>query len=257
MMLIGWLCIALMMCGIWGLQKRTGDSGIVDVAWGAGVSGLGLFYALAYAQGQSQRKAFVVLVAIVWAIRLSLFVLARVFQLPEDGRYKSLKEDWGEAAQWRIFRFYQMQGIGCVIFSIPMLIAIMNPAEIGWLDFAGLAVGVMAIVGEAISDRQLNRFRLVAENRGQVCREGFWKYSRHPNYFFEWLHWWAYVLFSLTYPLGWISLIGPAAMFWFITRVTGIPLTEEQAIKSRGEKYRDYQKSTNAFFPWFPKRTTG
>lgn len=254
MILIGWLCIVLMMCSLWLLQKRTGDAGIVDVAWAGGVGGLGLFYALAYSEGQTTRKTMVVVVAFVWALRLSLFIFCRVRKLPEDGRYKSLKENWGAQAQWRMFRFYQMQGLGCVLFSIPMLLAIMNPTPVGWLDYAGLVVGVLAIIGEAISDRQLNRFRLEPSNKGEVCQDGLWNYSRHPNYFFEWLHWWAYVLFSLTYGLGWITVIGPLAMFWFITRVTGIPLTEEQAIKSRGVKYRDYQRTTNSFFPWFPRR---
>lgn len=257
MVLIGWTGIILMMCGLWVLQKRTGDSGIVDVAWATGVGGLGLFYAIAFEGGQIGRKAMVVIVALVWAARLSLFVFSRVKKLPEDGRYKTLKENWGAEAQWRMFRFYQMQGLGCVLFSIPMLLAVMNPSDISWLDYLGLAVGVLAVLGEAISDRQLNRFRLVPGNKGEVWQNGLWKFSRHPNYFFEWLHWWAYVLFSVTYAMGWITIIGPMAMFWFITRVTGIPLTEEQAIKSRGDKYRNYQNTTNSFFPWFPRQSVG
>lgn len=254
MVLIGWLFIFLMMCSLWVLQKRTGDSGIVDVAWGTGVGLLGLFYAIAFDGGQSFRKVMVVIVAAVWAARLSLFVFSRTHKLPEDGRYQALKEKWGAQAQWRMFRFYQMQGIGCVLFSIPMLLAVMNPSDVGWLDYLGLGVGVLAILGEAISDWQLNRFRVDPGNQGEVYRDGLWSLSRHPNYFFEWLHWWAYVCFSATYLLGWLTVVGPIAMFFFITRVTGIPLTEEQAIKSRGDKYREYQKTTNAFFPWFPEQ---
>ena len=120
-------------------------------------------------------------------------------------------------------------------------------------DFVAIAVWVIAIAGESIADRQLDNFRNNPSNKGQVCKDGLWYYSRHPNYFFEWLHWWTYVLFAITYPLGWLSILAPALMLFFILKVTGIPPTEKQALKSRGERYREYQRTTNAFFPWFPK----
>jgi steroid 5-alpha reductase family enzyme len=82
-----------------------------------------------------------------------------------------------------------------------------------------------------------------------VCRAGLWRYSRHPNYFFEWVHWWAYVLIGHAAPL---TLLGPAAMLLFLFRVTGIPYTERQALKSRGEQYREYQRTTSRFVPWPP-----
>ena len=93
-------------------------------------------------------------------------------------------------------------------------------------------------------------------NKGEVCQVGLWKYSRHPTYFFEWLHWWAYVLLAILAPFGWLTIIAPIAMWIFLNRVTGIPLTEKQAVKSRGEKQRNYQRTTSAFFPWFPKNVT-
>ncbi|HEX5550019.1 MAG TPA: DUF1295 domain-containing protein, partial [Nitrospira sp.] len=97
------------------------------------------------------------------------------------------------------------------------------------------------------------RFRGKSWNHDRVCREGLWYYSRHPNYFFEWLHWWAYVVMAIGAP-GWpLTLIGPVAMGWALLRVTGIPLAEQQALTSKGEDYREYQRTTNAFVPWFPK----
>jgi steroid 5-alpha reductase family enzyme len=114
----------------------------------------------------------------------------------------------------------------------------------------------VAFAGESLADRQLSRFRQDPRNRGRVCRDGLWRYSRHPNYFFEWLHWWAYVALAAGSPLWWIAVAGVAMMLLFLTRVTGIPPTEAQALRSRGEAYREYQRTTSAFFPW-PPRTAG
>jgi steroid 5-alpha reductase family enzyme len=151
-----------------------------------------------------------------------------------------------------MFRFYQLQAVGVVLFALPILIALRNPQPLNLLDWIGLAVGILSITGESIADWQLSRFRSRPENRGQVCERGLWRYSRHPNYFFEWLHWWAYVCFALSnWPWGAVTLLGPLTMWYLITRVTGIPPTEAQSLKSRGEAYRRYQQTTSPFFPWF------
>jgi steroid 5-alpha reductase family enzyme len=109
------------------------------------------------------------------------------------------------------------------------------------------------VTGEAVADRQLGQFRSKPWNRDRVCRDGLWYFSRHPNYFFEWLQWWSYVVMAIGIP-GWpLTWIGPVAMGWALVKVTGIPLVEAQALASRGEEYRIYQRTTNAFFPWLPK----
>src|ERR1700761_3046303 len=140
-----------------------------------------------------------------------------------------------------MFFFFQIQAVGSVLFAVPMLIAARSRAPLGVLDFLGVAIWLIAIGGEATADRQLAAFRRDEANRGAVCQRGLWHYSRHPNYFFEWLHWWAYVALAANAPLGWLTLIGPLAMLYFILFVTGIPPTEAQSLKSRGEKYREYQ----------------
>jgi steroid 5-alpha reductase family enzyme len=115
-------------------------------------------------------------------------------------------------------------------------------------------VWCVAIGGESLADTQLARWRREPSNRGRTCRKGLWKCSRHPNYFFEWIHWWTYVILGATAAHGWVTLLGPALMLMFLYRVTGIPYTEAQALKSRGEDYRQYQKTVSAFFPWFPRK---
>jgi steroid 5-alpha reductase family enzyme len=250
---VGWAAMAVVMALLWLVQTRTGDAGIVDVAWGMGVAGIASLFAWGSFHGDVTRRWVVAVLAATWAIRLSGYVLHRVLTMPEDGRYQQLKREWGTASQSRMFRFYQLQAIGSLLFALPMLVAVRNPSPFGAVDVLGIAIWCLAIAGETIADRQLDRFRKDPNNQGRVCRRGLWRYSRHPNYFFEWLHWWSYFAMSVTYPWGWISILGPLVMWFLITRVTGIPPTEAQSIRSRGDEYREYQRTTSAFFPWFPK----
>jgi steroid 5-alpha reductase family enzyme len=238
---------------LWLVQRRTKNAGIVDVAWSLGVGVLGVFFAL-LAGGYGPRRFLVAALAAIWSLRLGLYILKRVTGETEDARYTSLREKWGEKTQVYLFVFFQVQAFWGVLFAIPMLLAARNAVpSLGVFDMLGALVWVVAVTGEAIADRQLARFRSDPSNRGQVCREGLWRYSRHPNYFFEWVHWWAYVLIGWQAPHGWLTLFGPALMLLFITRVTGIPPTEERALQSRGDAYREYQRTTSAFFPWPPK----
>jgi len=252
MLVVGWVFMVVVMSLMWLIQKRSGDSGIVDVAWGLGVAVLAVFFCYQIEQGLVSRRVLIAVLALGWAFRLSGYVLIRVLNMPEDGRYLSLKKDWGENSQKNMFRFYQFQAFGSVLFAVPMLVAAWNPAEIGIWDIAAMIVWIVAIGGESLADFHLHRFRTNPANKGKVCKTGLWSWSRHPNYFFEWLHWWTYVLLAVAAPFGWINILFPMAMLYFILFKTGIPPTERQAVQSRGQAYLDYQKTTNAFFPWPP-----
>jgi steroid 5-alpha reductase family enzyme len=253
MILLGWLAAAAAFTVLWVIQKRTGNAGIVDVAWTAWVGLAGTFFCVFSFQGNATRRWIVALLVLTWAIRLGWHVLQRLRRMPEDGRYSELKASWGDQADQKMFRFYQFQAFAAILFAIPMLIAARNPSALGILDFIGIVIFLIAIGGEALADRQLDHFRQNPANKGKVCQDGLWKFSRHPNYFFEWMHWWSYVLLAITGPWGWVTILAPLSMWHFIVNVTGIPPTEKQALKSRGAAYRRYQQTTSAFFPWFPK----
>jgi steroid 5-alpha reductase family enzyme len=153
-----------------------------------------------------------------------------------------------------MFGFFQLQAALLVLLSVPFLIACLNPQpQINWLEWLGAAVWLVAVGGEGISDHQLKQFKENPANKGEVCQAGLWHYSRHPNYFFEWLVWVAFFLFALGSPLGCATIYCPALMLYFLIRVTGIPMTEDLAVKTKGEKYRAYQRTTSRFVPWFPK----
>jgi steroid 5-alpha reductase family enzyme len=250
----GWLLTAVLMALLWWVQKIRQDASHVDVAWAAGLGSLAIFYAV-LADGYPPRRLVLVLLVGVWAFRLALYLfLNRVWGKSEDGRYQNLRQHWGEKAQPYFFLFFQAQALVAVIFSLPFLVIAANSTPtLSWWEGGGVCLWLAAVVGESAADRQLARFRADLRNRGKTCRIGLWRYSRHPNYFFEWLHWWTYVLMGIGSSLWWLTFIGPALMLYLLFKVTGIPATEAQAVASRGDDYRAYQRTTSAFIPWFPK----
>lgn len=248
----GWAAAALVMTAVWLVQRRTRNAGLVDVAWSFATALLGGIFALA-ADGAWPRRVAVATLALLWGVRLGAHLWIRVAAEAEDGRHAQMRRDWGASADRNLLVFFQVQALWATLFALPMLAAGRNPAPWGALDFAGVAIWLIGLGGEAIADRQLAAFRADAANRGRVCQIGLWRYSRHPNYFFEWLHWWGYVVLAAGAPLWWLPLVGVTAMGYFITRVTGIPPTEAQAIRTRGEAYRVYQRTTSAFVPWPPR----
>jgi len=248
--LLGWAALAVLMMVLWLRQLQTNNATSVDAAWSAGMAILAVGYAV-LSDGDPARRALVGLLGFLWASRLAWHLISdRVIGRPEDGRYRAMREAWAARAPLYFFAFYQGQAVVATLFSIPILAAMRGGALDGWA-LAGAGVWVVAVLGEATADRQLARFRGLPANKGKTCRTGLWRYSRHPNYFFEWTHWFSYVLIGHA---AWLTWIGPALMLLFLFRLTGIPFTEQQSLKSRGDDYRAYQRETSVFFPWFPKR---
>jgi len=188
----------------------------------------------------------------IWGFRLCLHILSRLLREPEDGRYRYLRAHWN-GDQRKFLGFFEAQAVLTAVFSLPFLAVAQNPngAPGAWCA-AGIAIWLAGLAGEALADRQLARWRHDPRNHGRTCRAGLWRWSRHPNYFFEWLHWFAYVFLAVGSPLWWLSWTGPVLMFVSLRWVTGIPFVEAQALRSRGDDYRAYQRTTSAFFPWFP-----
>ena len=255
LVLTAYLAMAVVMAGLWVLQLRMRNASIADVGWCMGLITVVLWYAT-QATGEIERKIVVAILVALYAGRLGFYILLnRVIGKQEDARYRRLRELWGESEGLKMFAYFQLQALAVAGFSLPFLVLIQNPRPpFALIELAGLLIWIVAITGEAVADWQLAQFRSKSWNRDRVCRDGLWYCSRHPNYFFEWLHWWAYVVMAIGTP-GWLlTWIGPVAMGWALVKVTGIPLAEAQALASRGEEYRIYQQTTNAFLPWWPKR---
>lgn len=240
----------LLQLALWFVQLRTRNAATADVGWTVLVAA-GALGAAAVVEGDATRRVLVASLAAIWALRLAAYLVRdRVLSgVPEDGRYRALREQWQAAADHNFLVVYLMQVPVAAVFVAAIAAAMRGGPPDLW-TVTGVAVWMAAAAGEWIADRQLERFRANPRNRGAVCRAGLWRFSRHPNYFFEWLHWWAYVLIGHAHPL---TFLGPAAMLLFLFRITGIPYTERQALRSRGDAYRAYQRTTSAFIPWPPR----
>lgn len=249
--------LSLVMAGAWMLQRATGNSGWVDVVWSFGLGLAGVVLALVPG-GPTTRQIVVAALIAAWSARLGLHIAQRSMSGPEDSRYAALRHEWGPRFQFRLFLFLQIQAAAAALLGLSMVLAAHNPAPFPRvLDLAGIAVLVIAVGGEGLADEQLRRFKKNSANKGRICDAGLWGWSRHPNYFFEWLGWVAYPLLAIDvsggWYWGWLALSGPAFMYWLLVHVSGIPLLEQQMLASRGDVFRAYQARVSSFFPLPPK----
>lgn len=252
--LLGWIAAlmgAVMLAG-WAWERARRNAGIVDVLWAAGMGMAALLFALA-GSGAVLPRMLLGILAGAWALRLAVFLARRVLGEPEDGRYRQLRQHWGDRGG-PFLLFFLGQALVVVLFALPFAAVAANPvAQFTPWSALGIAVWLASVTGEAIADRQLARFRADPAHHGRTCDVGMWRYSRHPNYFFEWLHWFTYVFLSIGSPLHALSWTGPVLMYLFLRYLSGIPWTEAQALRTRGEDYRRYQQRTPMLFPWFPR----
>ena len=255
---ISFFCIGIFVATVaYQIARKLKLMAIVDTIWTAGL-GLSALVYHTVAGLESVRSWAVLLVIFLWSFRLSFHLFRdRVFTGHEDPRYKALAEHWGEKSVRNFYFLFLAQIIFIALFLFPVSIAMQNPHAVWtWTDTLAVLIGISAMLGEWIADRQLAAFRANPKNKGGVCKDRLWRYSRHPNYFFEWLHWFAYLAFAVGSSSVGFALVGPIAMFIFLRFLTGVPYAEMSSLKSRGEAYRQYQSSTNAFFPWIPRDKT-
>jgi steroid 5-alpha reductase family enzyme len=241
----------------WHVQRRTGHTGWIDVCWTFGTgaaAALGSLAPLSPDHRPGPRQILVAVMIACWSLRLGSHILARTLRAGDDPRYRELIRHWGARANLRMFLQLQSQAAVGLILALSVAIAAHNARPgLGLSDAVGFALLVGALAGEAVSDWQLQRFRSDPANRGRVCEAGLWTLSRHPNYFFEWLCWVAYPLLAIDFsgynPLGWLTLAAPAAMYWVLVHVSGIPPLEAHMLRSRGAQFRALQTRTRPFFP--------
>lgn len=253
LILAGWAFAAVLMLLLWLWHLRVGNAGVVDVGWAASLAGVALGYAVV-GGGYEWRRLLAGGMMAVWGTRLAAYLWRdRVLNRPEDARYTELRATWRTYVPLRFFVFFQAQAALAALLSTPVALAVVDSqANLRWTEWIAAALWLVALTGESVADRQLEAFKAEPSNRRRVCASGLWRYSRHPNYFFEWLVWVSYALVATASPWGALAWVCPALMLFLLFRVTGIPATEAHAVLSRGHEYEAYQRTTSAFVPWFP-----
>jgi steroid 5-alpha reductase family enzyme len=259
--------LSILMAFAWVVQQRSGNSGWVDTIWTFAVGLVGAGSALWPAGGAAPnaRQWLVAALVAVWSLRLGSHIAIRTAEITDDPRYAAFAKEWGVNSARRMFVFLQNQALGSIPLVFAIFVAARFPVDaLRWQDGLGALILFTGIAGEALADAQLKRFRADPANKGRVCDAGLWRWSRHPNYFFEWFCWLAYPVIALSldypfaypfaYPWGLATLLAPVFMYWILVYVTGIPPLEEQMLRSRGERYRAYQLRTSKFFPLPPAR---
>lgn len=257
LLLLGWAVASALLGALYVVQRRTGDATAVDAGWAGSLAVLALLYA-ALGPGELSHRLLIAAMAGIENLRIALLVLRRLGK-GEDTRYRELRARWrAQGREQRTFAvFYQAQAFLAAALSVPFLLASFNRHDgIEPVEWAGAALWLFAALLGHVSDQQLARFKAEPSNKGKTMRSGLWRYSRHPNYFFQSLAWLAYALVAVAAPWGWIAFAAPASILFLILYVTGVPPAEEQALKSRGDDYRRYQRETSVFVPWFPKSST-
>jgi steroid 5-alpha reductase family enzyme len=246
------LCVA--MAGAWVVGDRSGRSGQVDAIW-TFATGAACLAAIWLGANQPARAGLAAVYLAIWSIRLGSYLWKRA-EHGEDPRYAALKQQWGDKARSRLFLFLQIQAVSSWPLAISAYVAAASPRPAPDLaDLAAVLVFAAALGGEAVADRQMAAFKADPANKGGVCERGLWGWSRHPNYFFEWLGWLGLPLLAmgLNYPWGWLAWLAPAWMFVLLRYVSGVPPLEESMRRSRGAKFEDYAARVNAFWPAPPR----
>lgn len=255
--LLGAVLLCLLQLLFWARQVRTRNAGWVDVGWALGLAVMALL-AAGLGSAPIERRILVGLMGGLHGLRLGLHLWRRVATDPhEDGRYQAIRAAWSPGVNAKFFFFFQGQALLDVVLGLPFLLAAWNPRPgLHPVEWIAVTLWILAWAGESLADVQLRRFKRRRDAAGRTCREGLWRFSRHPNYFFEWLVWVAYLLLALTAPWGWTAALCPLLMLYFLLRVTGIPYTEAQSLRSRPEDYARYQRETSPFIPWFPRKVS-
>lgn len=256
--LVALLIPTAIMIGVWAYHERTHRSGWIDVAWTLAV-GLGAVGgALWPFEGVAARPGLYAAMAALWSLRLGWHLAQRTLGHPDDPRYAKMRKEWGASSPVKMFGLLLFQALVAGILAICIVLVARAPvAALTPADVAAAALFLVALIGEATADAQMRAFRANPANKGGICDVGLWSWSRHPNYFFEWLSWVAIAVGILATPAwgpGWIALAAPLMMLHLLLNMSGIPPLEAHMRRTRGKAWEAYAARVSRFVPLPPRR---
>ena len=236
----------------WLLSLPLRNVSIVDSLWSLMLFAAAVIYGLG-ADPRAPRLAFVLWLVMLWAARLSIYITARGMGKGEDPRYQAIRARNEPGFAWKsLILVFWLQAVLAWIISLPLLGVFASNQPIGVLDYLGILLWLTGFVFEVGGDWQLSRFKRNPANAGAVMSSGFWRYTRHPNYFGEFCIWWGFAVLALSAGAWW-SVAGPLLLTFLLLRVSGVRLLEKD-IGNRRPRYADYVLKTNAFFPGPPRK---
>ncbi len=246
--------VAVAMLLLWLLSLALRDASIVDIFWGLGFV-LVAWATYFVADGATDRRILFVALVTLWGLRLATYLGWRNIGKPEDYRYRAMRKRHGDRF-WIVsaYTVFGLQGVLMWIVSLPVQAGQVpaTPSGLTWLDYAGVAFWIVGLLFETVGDLQLARFKADPANEGRVMDRGLWRYTRHPNYFGDFMVWWGLYLVALATGDAWWTIIGPVVMSVLLMRVSGVGMLE-RSLRKRKPQYEDYVRRTNAFFPGPPK----
>ena len=241
----------------WWFGTKINNYSLVDALWAGWIGLAGVSFAI-FGNGDVPKRIAAGAIAAVWGGRLAYHLQKRIrkHHPGEDSRYQKLREVWDGRVKSAFFWFFQAQAISVLLLALPYFLITRDSSPWGIFETVGLSIVIIGLTGEMLADHQMSKFKERDQRSSSVCREGLWKYSRHPNYFFEMVIWIGVFLFACGSAWGWITFFAPAIITFLLLKVTGIPPTEASAVKRKGEAYREYQRTTSPFIPLPPKSSS-
>lgn len=242
----------------WFFAVKYKNGAMADITWSYGFLFLVIFYAFS-SEGWLPRQLVLCTMVAFWSLRLTFYLAKRTIKNlhKEDTRYKALRQESKIPEKAYFLWIFFCQALLQTLVTVPFVISCMDThGAFRVTEVIAIMLFIPAFIGEAVADKQLSDFKKQSTEQNSVCRVGLWNYSRHPNYFFEWLIWLAYFIYAVGSPYGLIALLSPVVMLQMLLNVSGVKFSESVSVGTRGEDYMRYQKETSAFIPWFPKRSS-
>ena len=257
-LLVNLAVVTAAMVPLWLISMAKEDVSIVDIFWGLGFV-LVAWMSFVLAGESGARGVLIAVLTTVWGVRLAGYLAWRNLGKGEDYRYQAMRKRIGPGFRWvSLYYVFGLQALLIWIVSLPIQVGQIGDGEhnITVMQGAGVALWLIGMFFETVGDLQLARFKAAADSAGKIMDRGLWRYTRHPNYFGDFMAWWGLFFVAMASPAellknGWTA-VGPVIMSILLVRISGAALLEK-SLRRRRPGYDDYIRRTSAFFPWPPK----